>query len=1033
MLFFVTPSFRDFAPTAYIDLGLATFITAAIACLDRARERPALIFCAGLAFGAALGSKYLALAFLPLLVAWAAYRTRSGALIARFTTTALITGAPWYLYNWVSTGNPVSPFAGDWFGHWRWTADDLARQARHLTRETYNRSLAGLLSLPYHLITEPQRFNIPPLPLFLLAGLIAFPLLPWWNRTMRPYGIMTLTFILGWFLSTPYFRYLTAILPLWCLVSVWSIGRALWFVASLVDFRQTIPEVTRRCLSHAVGAILIISFQAHFWRHSHWLDQYAITERVIHRERFLREALPVYGAAEHLRHSGVQDETIFAWPPGPLFAYARGNQVVGDFFGLMGIQQFKRHTYCPERIVDQFQQDGVSILVLSNSPGWVATWNEYFSDRLTTEYKDQHATIYRIDSDTQPRPQLPHSSSKGSVAKVIPYFPLSPDGGVVREKVHITNHSNTGETIEIQVIDDAGRRQQTVAVKLGPRETRNISSDQLLACVSPWEGNLELGNNQEEDWWLALATDLDIEALSHFHTNNGIANAMHQTVRPIEDSHGRVLYRVPFFNPDNDRSQISHLRLVNPSRQEVDVKIAGRDDTGGMVGEEVHISVPGGAARWLSASELESGVCEDDGTNCGIVSGRLGPGQERWRLSVTAMGNDLQVLSLLTSASGQPVNVSASASIKSGTHDLPLFYRPDANDEPQGLLRIINHSDASGTVEIEGIDDTGSPRGSVTLTIGPQQSVHLSSADLEAGNGLKDLSKGLVGRAGLWRLQLDANVEIEALAYAQIQGRIITALHEVAKTIPSESGETHYVPFFNPGRILNHVSWLRLSNAGRDEVDVRIEGTDSSGRPAPQGMVSLNLPAGQSCMLSAQALEAGKPQRASDTCTDRPFDFDGRLGKGIGNWSLFVTAQGSGVQVQSLMRNAAGHLVNLSSTNRTPTHGKYLDYLPDAAIAQLERWGPQASVVGEPFNLQPNGNSALWFLFRKLERHSDYVIYVDSQPAITRMQAEQRLITAALAPDQWKRLVSTQGKVPIHLVEATEGKQLLGYFHIRRE
>ena len=78
MLFFVTPNFTHFAATAYIDLGLAAFVTSAIACLDRARERPALVVCAGLAFGAALGSKYLALALVPLVVAWAAYRSRDG-------------------------------------------------------------------------------------------------------------------------------------------------------------------------------------------------------------------------------------------------------------------------------------------------------------------------------------------------------------------------------------------------------------------------------------------------------------------------------------------------------------------------------------------------------------------------------------------------------------------------------------------------------------------------------------------------------------------------------------------------------------------------------------------------------------------------------------------------------------------------------------------------------------------------------------------------------------------------------------------
>ena len=1034
LLFFVTPNFRVFAPTAYIDLGLATFIIAAIACLDRARERPALVTCAGLAFGAALGSKYLALAFLPLLLAWAAHRTSAGAPVARFAAIAVFTGAPWYLFNWVWTGNPVSPFAGDWFGSWPWTAEDLASQTQQLARETHDRSLAGLLSWPYHLVTESHRFSIPPVPLLLVAGLIAFPLLPWWDQRMRPYGILTLTFILGWFFSTPYFRYLTAILPLWCLISVWSVERALRIVASLIAFRRSIPETTRRRLSHTVAAIVIIAVQAHFWRHSHWLDQDAIIDRVVHRDSFLREKLTVYGVAEHLRHSGVQDELIFVWPPGALFSYARGNQVAGDYFGPMAIQRFKRHTYCPERIVDQLQQDGVSRLVLSHRPGWVTTWNEFFSHRLATEYADRHATVYRIDSDAQQRAEPLHPADNGGAAKVVPYFPLSSDGAA-QGMLRITNHSNARGTVEVQGIDDTGARHPPNVFALGPRETRGISAAQLLACTADEESELSLGGNQGERWWLSLVTTLDIEALSYLRTKDGITAPLHQTARSIRRSDGGFSYQVPFFNPGNEHSQISHLRLVNPSDQEVDVQIASRDDAGGMAGGEVRLSLPGGAARWLSAGELESGACEDGGTDCGIISGKLGTGQGRWRLSATAMSGDLQVLSLLTSASAQPTNVSASSDIKRGTHHLPLFLPvPDANDEPPGLARIINHTDASGTVEIKGIDHTGAPHGPVSLAIGAHATVHLSSADLESGNPSKGLPEGLGDGSGHWRLQLDTQLEIEVLAYAHVRDRIITPLHEVAASIRGEEGEaSHFVPFFNPGRNLINVSWLHLSNSGQEEAEVTVEGMDSSGTTAPKGVVSFTLPAGHSCALSAQALESGRPESASDTCTGEQFAFGGRFGSGTGKWSLFVTAAGGDLQVMSLLHGVTGHLANLSSTNRTPTHRKFLDYLPDADIAQLERWGPQSSQVGEPFNLQPNGNSGLWFSFQKLEGDSDHRIYVDSKPVITRTQADQGLITAALTPAQWKRLVSTQGKVSIHLVEATEGKQLLGQFNIRRE
>ena len=187
-------------------------------------------------------------------------------------------------------------------------------------------------------------------------------------------------------------------------------------------------------------------------------------------------------------------------------------------------------------------------------------------------------------------------------------------------------------------------------------------------------------------------------------------------------------------------------------------------------------------------------------------------------------------------------------------------------------------------------------------------------------------------------------------------------------------------------------------------------------------------------MLSAQMLESGKPESGSDTCTGEQFSTDGRFGNGAGKWSLFVTAEDGDVQVMSLLKSSTGYPANLSTPSRMPSgrpaHGKRLDSLPEATIAQVERWGPRSSNVGEPFNVQPNGHSALWFLFRELDRNTDYKVYVDSRPVDTTTHFEKNLITAGATPRQSRQLVSTEGKLPIHLVDPYRGKQLIGHFHI---
>ena len=109
---------------------------------------------------------------------------------------------------------------------------------------------------------------------------------------------------------------------------------------------------------------------------------------------------------------------------------------------------------------------------------------------------------------------------------------------------------------------------------------------------------------------------------------------------------------------------------------------------------------------------------------------------------------------------------------------------------------------------------------------------------------------------------------------------------------------------------------------------------------------------------------------------------------------------------------------------------KRLDDLSDATLAQVERWGPRSTDFGEPFNVQPDGHSALWFLFRTLDPDADYKIYIDSQPILTTIAADRNLITAALAPKHSRQLVSTHGRIPIHLVDTFQGKQLIGHFRV---
>ena len=238
-------------------------------------------------------------------------------------------------------------------------------------------------------------------------------------------------------------------------------------------------------------------------------------------------------------------------------------------------------------------------------------------------------------------------------------------------------------------------------------------------------------------------------------------------------------------------------------------------------------------------------------------------------------------------------------------HSIPLFMAHMDPEGRQGFIRIINHSDEAGTVEIEGVDDAGMKVGPVELSIGARETKHLNSEDLELGNTDKGLDGELGDGQGNWRLLLKGGgLDIEPLTYIRTGAGFLTSMNDV---VP-EALRNHRVPIFNPGTNMNQRSWLRLINPGDVEAAVTITGRDDAALPDGEddpvptyGPFELTIPAQGAQVLTAQDLEDGTTDSAG-------------IGDGTGKWSLDV---GSNVPIQvvNLMSTAGGYLSNLSAAN----------------------------------------------------------------------------------------------------------------------
>ena len=227
------------------------------------------------------------------------------------------------------------------------------------------------------------------------------------------------------------------------------------------------------------------------------------------------------------------------------------------------------------------------------------------------------------------------------------------------------------------------------------------------------------------------------------------------------------------------------------------------------------------------------------------------------------------------------------------SHTLPFV--PSADSVQQGFVRIINRSGIAGTVRIHAIDDTGDRFGPVELDIGPDQTRHFNSGNLERGAPSKGLSRGVGDGEGHWWLDLRTRLEIRTLAYIRTPDGFVTSIHDVVR----EDEGSYHVPFFNPASNQNQRSVLRLVNTSSEDNDfISIIGRDDDGRPGHQAF-TFWLPAGESRMVDAVQLEA-------------------KFGDGTGKWHLTVESsfwfsRSEPLWVMNLLQTPTGHLTNLST------------------------------------------------------------------------------------------------------------------------
>jgi hypothetical protein len=389
---------------AFVDNGLTLFVTAAFLALALWTERrqPSYLWMAAVFAGTAMGIKYHGALFtvpLGLMVLW---YSRDLGLTVRFALLTSVFGLFWYVRSWSISGNPVDPFAGNLFGHYLWTADELAGVMNELKSHGIERNLPNFLELPEKMFSERAKFNGATGKGGVLVGVFLASLLslPWQKSIVRALQLVTLAWLAFWFWTSQVVRYLFPVLPLMGLVAWTAWGRIVsGSFAPLVKRNPGIDGATGRFLQDAFLLPLILVSTLVFGLRA--LDEELSYPRLTPEQQstFLRAWQPAYQLMEEAAADGRVGD-------GPLLQfrlqeakYFYPGKVCGDW---MGPYAYHRYGYVgpnnlwvindPATLYRQVTQEGFTAVAvrkdttLQFAPMDLDRYRDYFEFISETDY-----------------------------------------------------------------------------------------------------------------------------------------------------------------------------------------------------------------------------------------------------------------------------------------------------------------------------------------------------------------------------------------------------------------------------------------------------------------------------------------------------------------------------------------------------------------------------------------------------------------------------------------------------------------------
>lgn len=211
--------------------------------------------------------------------------------------------------------------------------------------------------------------------------------------------------------------------------------------------------------------------------------------------------------------------------------------------------------------------------------------------------------------------------------------------------LRIVNTSASDNQITLSGIDDNGDIASggDITLTIPGNATVHLTASDLENgnAGKGLSGSFGDGNGR---WRMSVSGTSSLEVMSLIRTSDGFLTNLSR-VAPSSGDETRVL----MINPGSNVNKASAVRIVNQDDVTASVSIDGYDDNGNEREEAVTLTIPAGAAVYLSAQELENGGA--------ALTGSLGDGSGKWRLEIDSE-QDIVVQSLLNTSDGFLTNLS---------------------------------------------------------------------------------------------------------------------------------------------------------------------------------------------------------------------------------------------------------------------------------------------------------------------------------------------------------------------------------------